>query len=94
MFYLGLFGGTYSVLDFTFQGTEVIPTPDQDATDFTKGLKIVVERLQQQNTQVGFWFFFFFFLPIEFFDVLLVGKGCSVGVVVNTLASLLWGRAV
>jgi len=35
------------------QGVEIVETPDQNATDFTKCLKLVIERLQRNETKVG-----------------------------------------
>eukprot|EP00058_Branchiostoma_floridae_P027198 XP_002612689.1 hypothetical protein BRAFLDRAFT_229265 [Branchiostoma floridae] len=36
------------------KGSEVICTPDQDYTDFTKCLQLVVQRIQEQNMQVDY----------------------------------------
>lgn len=35
-------------------GVEIVSTPDQDATDFTKCLQLVVERLQRSETKVEY----------------------------------------
>ena len=35
------------------KGVEVIGTPDQNQTDFTKSLRIVVDRISTQNLKVG-----------------------------------------
>jgi len=34
------------------QGVEVVPTPDQNLTDFTKCLQLVIDRIQCSNTKV------------------------------------------
>ena len=34
------------------QGVEIVSTPDQNATDFTKCLQLVIERLQRNETKV------------------------------------------
>ena len=33
-------------------GVEIVETPDQNATDFTKCLKLVIERLQRNKAEV------------------------------------------
>lgn len=36
-----------------FKGTRIIPTPDQDQTDFTKCLQILIEQIAIKKIQVG-----------------------------------------
>lgn len=35
------------------QGANVIATPDQNATDFTKALKLTIDYITKDNLQVG-----------------------------------------
>ena len=37
----------------SLQGVEIVSTPDQNATDFTKCLQLVIERLQHSETKVA-----------------------------------------
>jgi len=35
------------------KGVEIVSTPDQNATDFTKCLQLVIERLKRNETKVS-----------------------------------------
>jgi thiamine pyrophosphokinase len=37
---------------FTSKGAEVIPTPDQNETDFTKALRLIQRYITSKNLQV------------------------------------------
>jgi len=37
---------------YNYKGVEIVSTPDQNATDFTKCLQLVIERLQRNESTV------------------------------------------
>ena len=43
---------------YRLQSCEIISTPDQNETDFTKCLRLVVQKLKDSNLQAGFFCFF------------------------------------